>query len=460
MTKIVIAGASGFVGKALINHLLETTEHEIIALSRSERASKNPRIEWRQCDLFSLLDIENAVEDCDYAYYLVHSMIPSARLTQGRFEDFDLLLADNFARACQQKSIKQIVYLGGVLPDKDDMSIHIKSRLEVEEVLKSSGIPTTSLRAGLIIGSGGSSFTMMKRLVEKLPIMVCPNWTQSVSSPINLNDITKSLSYVLNNQSAFNQVYDLSCGKNYSYQDLMRILSKKMGLERKFISVNLFTPKLSRLWVTLVTGAPKNLVAPLVESLKSSMKPDASRTLKIPGYEFQDYPETLDCILNQKEEKQAPHAYKFTGNIKEESLVRSLQRFTLENKNIQSAREIASRYFGWLPHFMFPFIRIIQIDERIDFRTLNFKHPLLSLRYSDKRSSLDRQLFYICGGMLADQNEINKRGRLEFRRTLNRHHVICAIHDFKPRLPWYIYKFTQAIVHLFVMKRFRDYLRK
>lgn len=460
MTKVVIAGASGFVGRALINHLLETTEHHIVALSRSQRNSDNPRVEWRQCDLFSLLEVEKALKGCDLAYYLVHSMIPSARLTQGRFEDFDLLLADNFARACQHESVKQIVYLGGVLPDKDDMSIHIQSRLEVEEVLKSSGVPTTSLRAGLIIGPGGSSFTMMKRLVEKLPIMVCPNWTQSVSSPINLKDITKSLIYVLNNSSTFNQVYDLSCGENYSYQNLMRILSQKMGLKRKFISVNLFTPKLSRLWVTLVTGAPKNLVAPLVESLKSSMKPNPSRILKIPNYKFQDYPETLDCILSQQEDGDSPHAYKFTGNIKEESLVRSLQRFTLQNKNIQSAREIASRYFGWLPHFMFPFIRIIQIDERIDFRTLNFRDPLLSLRYSHERSSLDRQLFYICGGMLADKNEINKKGRLEFRRTLNRHHVICAIHDFKPRLPWYIYKFTQAIVHLFVMKSFRDYLRK
>ena len=129
--KIVVAGASGFVGKQLIKILKDN--HQVIGLSRRTRES-NDGVEWVQCDLFSLLDIEKTLAGADVAVYLVHSMLPSARLTQGSFRDFDMILADNFSRAAKSTGVKHIVYLSGIIPPDAILSEHLQSRLEVENI--------------------------------------------------------------------------------------------------------------------------------------------------------------------------------------------------------------------------------------------------------------------------------------------------------------------------------------
>src|SRR6056300_744357 len=158
-TKIVIAGAFGFVGRQLIEYFCQKQDYEIYALTRSlmedEELTKNwttkdkenkARIHVVQCDLFSMLDCEKALEGIDYAFYLVHSMLPTSRLMQANFMDMDLILSDNFARAAHKANIKHIVYLGGIIPQKEALSPHLKSRLETEETLSSYGTPLTSLR--------------------------------------------------------------------------------------------------------------------------------------------------------------------------------------------------------------------------------------------------------------------------------------------------------------------------
>ena len=181
--KVVVAGASGFIGRAVIKALQDRCD--LIALSRSAKDDE-PGVEWRSCDLFSLLQCEKAVAGADYAIYLVHSMLPAA-LTQANFEDMDLILADNFARAASNAGIRQIVYLGGLVPQEtEELSRHLASRLEVEQVLGARDVPLTSLRAALVIGAGGSSFRIMLRLVQRLPAMISPKWTLSktqVASP-------------------------------------------------------------------------------------------------------------------------------------------------------------------------------------------------------------------------------------------------------------------------------------
>ncbi|MEE6249950.1 MAG: NAD(P)H-binding protein, partial [Bdellovibrionota bacterium] len=206
MAKIAIAGASGFVGSRLIQKLLDETEHEIVALSRSEKKSKSPdRLKWRKCDIFSLLDIEKGLKDCDLGIYLVHSMLPSAHLVQGDFEDFDLLLADNFAKAAKKCGLQQIIYLGGIIPEKENLSRHLKSRLEVEQAFKEVDVALTSLRAGLVIGEGGSSFRIMQNLVRRLPLMLCPRWTQIESSPIYIDDVLSSIEYCILNDQCYSK---------------------------------------------------------------------------------------------------------------------------------------------------------------------------------------------------------------------------------------------------------------
>jgi uncharacterized protein YbjT (DUF2867 family) len=189
--KIAIAGATGFIGRWFIetykNHF------DIIALSRKKINSVNNGVEWRMVDLFSISSSTKALKGADYALYLVHSMQPSTRLNQSNFEDTDLLLADNFSRAAEECNLKHIVYVGGILP-KDNLNIskHLQSRFEVEQVLGSRKTPLTTIRAGIIIGPGGSSFRIIEKLVTNLPVMACPEWTKSKNQPVDLRVALKS----------------------------------------------------------------------------------------------------------------------------------------------------------------------------------------------------------------------------------------------------------------------------
>ena len=187
--KIVLAGATGFIGRWIIEEFQD--DYQIIGLSRKKvKTNPNDKIIWRTVDLYSMSSTEKALEGADIAIYLVHSMQPSTRLNQGKFEDTDLLLADNFSRAAQKNKLKQIIYVGGILPkDKYQISNHLLSRYEVEKTLGSGTTPLTSIRAGIIIGPGGSSFKIVTNLVKNLPMMGCPLWTKSENQPIDVFDI-------------------------------------------------------------------------------------------------------------------------------------------------------------------------------------------------------------------------------------------------------------------------------
>ncbi len=151
---IVIAGASGYIGKEMTLRLLEKfPTAQIIALSRTAQKSDDPHVTWQACDLFSLRSLEQALpKKIDLAVYLVHSMGPTAQLDQGSFADYDLLLADNFSRAIKNTGVQQLIYLGGLIPNTKKLSLHLQSRLEVEETFSEYNLPTTIFRAGLILG--------------------------------------------------------------------------------------------------------------------------------------------------------------------------------------------------------------------------------------------------------------------------------------------------------------------
>lgn len=444
--RIAIAGASGFVGKALKEFLIQNLDFDLVCLSRTDKTNlDNERIEWRQCDLFSMKDIEAGLKGCDYAIYLVHSMIPSAHLVQGNFQDFDLVISDNFARAAKRNNIKRIFYLGGIIPDREVLSPHLASRLEVEQTLEASEIPLTSLRAGLIIGPGGSSFRIMRNLVERLPILICPRWTRSKTCPVYLEDVCRAFYYCITHIETENKIIDLAGGDILTYKSMMQILSEKLGKKRIFISAPFFSPKLSRFWVTLITGAPKDLVYPLVASLSAPMLPKKDRQLPL---ETKNYSEMLELTLKKESLDETPSAFSYTGEH-DDNRVRSIQRIPTPNGT--KAKQIVDYYFKWLPKFMFPWIKVEVSETDIFFRFWGIKKPLLILHYSAERSSDRRQLFYVMDSLLGSSVG---RGRLEFRDTIDDKSTIAAIHEFKPKLPWYIYKFTQALAHLWVMKAF------
>jgi uncharacterized protein YbjT (DUF2867 family) len=455
---IAIAGASGFIGRWFI----DTFKHKfnIIAISRRELVEEeNSSVEWRQADLYSIGNTISAIAGADFAIYLVHSMMPSTRLNQGSFEDTDLILADNFSRACEINDIKQILYVGGILPnDTNDLSPHLRSRLEVEQTLGSRSTPLTAIRAGIIVGPGGSSFTIIEKLVRRLPIMGCPEWTLSKTQPISLRNMLEIMYFCMGNPTVYNEVLEVGGAEVLTYKKMMQITAEVMGKKRRIFAMPVFPVWLSTFWVSKFTDSSRTFISPLVESLKHEMIADSHPILKELNLDYLSFEDSVRDALNNKASiPQLPKKIKDSAQeIKERNTVRSVQR--LANPLGKSATWVGKRYTHWLPNFFQSFIQVnTDEEENCTFHVLGIESPILKLNFIKDRSHKDRQLFYISGGLLDKRADM---GWLEFREVLGGKYVLAAIHDFVPKLPWYVYVSTQAVVHLWVMNSFNKYLKK
>lgn len=448
--RILVAGASGYIGQALIPQLLKRfPEASITALSRSNQDSDDARVTWRACDLFSLKSLEAAMpESLDLAFYLVHSMGPTAQMDQGSFADYDLILADNFARILKKTGVKQLIYLGGLIPNTTHLSLHLQSRLEVEETFSEAQLPVTTFRAGLIIGDAGSSFQILSKLVSRLPVMLCPKWTQTLTTPVDLQTVIASLIDVSLNDETVGQVFDLAGCEPLTYVQMMRDTAQRMGKTRLFFAVPFFTPTLSRLWVSLITGSSRSLVYPLVASLEHPMVARHDHLFRppAPGRTYLSLLSNLTLKVQPPRKKAAYEARRKT--------VRSVQRLPLPLG--KDAEWVKDQYVTWLPRFLAPLIQVIVRDNRVSFSLFISKEVMLDLFINRERSNPDRQLLYIKGGQLVSPDD---KGRLEFRVVLHRRFVLAAIHDFRPSLPWFLYRYTQALIHLWVMSSFAKYLK-
>ena len=445
--KVVLAGATGFIGRWIIEVFQK--DFQIIALSRKKvKYNHNQNIQWREVDLYSMSSTEKALEGAEIAIYLVHSMLPSTRLNQGKFEDTDLLLADNFSRAAQKNNLKQIIYIGGILPkDKHEISNHLLSRYEVEKTLGARATPLTAIRAGIIIGPGGSSFKIIKNLVKNLPVMACPKWTKSKNQPIDVFDILSLLKQCISNPKTYDKEIEIGGDQVMSYMELLQMTSKQMDKNRLIFSIPFFTVGLSKWWVSIFSGTSINFVSPLVESLKHKMTPskDSDELYQI---NFTPIEKSIKRALVEK----APDLPSFNFINTEKNTVRSVQR--IYNPKKQNAQWVAKYYPVWLSK---KFAGII--NSKFDGSYLRFYLlgiMLLELKLIEDRSTPNRQLFYITGGILTKRKDL---GWLEFRSILENEYVITAIHEYVPKLPWAIYRLTQAKMHLYVMKSFERELK-
>jgi uncharacterized protein YbjT (DUF2867 family) len=430
----------------------------LIGLSRSAGVELDGYETVRQVDLFSRKNTEAALEGADLAIYLVHSMMPSARLVQAHFSDLDLLCADNFARAARSQGVKHVVYVGGLIPEQSELSKHLKSRLEVERVLASYDVPVTTLRAGIVVGTRGSSFQILSRLVHRLPMMLCPSWTSTKTQAIDIEGLLGVMEAVLDTPEPTTHTYDVAATPAISYRELMIAMAKVLGVRRVMVPVPFVTPRLSGLWVAMTTGAPMSLVAPLVESLRHQMTAREGAEHRHPAERPIAVEAMLEGALRTQDQaaKRAPKAFRGLRGRPGPPTVVSVQRMSLPPG--RDSAWAADEYLSWLPKglgLLAP-IRVVSQGDDVEFRLLQNGPVLLHLERRSTQDPEKRRVFRVLGGLLARQTE---RGRLEFREVLDGGSLLVGLHEFCPRLPWWIYRFTQALFHAWVMKRFARHLK-
>jgi uncharacterized protein YbjT (DUF2867 family) len=486
---VAVAGASGFVGRALVDSL--SHHHQVLALGRSV-PSQTPteHVSFRRCDLYNAEDAVRALSGATTSVYLVHSMLPSARLVQASFSDLDLICADNFARAAKAAGVSHIVYLGGLTPeDRAELSPHLKSREEVERVLGSHGANVTTLRAGMVIGATGSSFRILLRLAERLPWMIVPKWGSSRSQPVGLADVVKLLTFAVEHPEFAGHSYDVGAPSVLTYSDMLRRTGTLLGRATRTTDLPFNLPLISLLWVSTITGAPLDLVIPLVASMKHEMV--ATRGLQLQqsaGFALTEFDELMRTAIAEEAaarissqrtatpESDGPMSLRvlpdssssqslslaplapLAARARTPNRAVSLQRF--RKPASLSARQIADTYFEWLPKAMRPFIRVTPLAvPGCAFWLTGIAQPLLELTLKEAVSDDDRAVYEISGGLLLSPNGRGK-GSLEFRSVLGGTFIMTLVSNFEPRLPWLIYKYTQAIAHALVMHAFGRHLAK
>jgi uncharacterized protein YbjT (DUF2867 family) len=417
-------------------------------------------VTWHHCDLFDPYEVEEGLAGADYAIYLVHSMLPSARLTQGRVADLDLLQADNFSRAAEAQGVKQILYLGALVPDETrDLPASLRRRVEVEQALASTSVPLTTLRAGLIVGAGGTWLRLLLNLVRRLPVMVLPSWTRAETQPIARRDVVRGLQRCLGNADTFGATYDVGGPEPMSYHEMVLRTADVLGLRRRTTTVPMESPRLSKLWVWLFGGVPWALVTPIVDSLRYQTRVQPNEMQDWLEQDASTFEEALDASVDERgrplpnpRDELRPRE---DAVIQDQSVVRSVQRMPCPSHF--TARDVANEYLRWLPRIGWPVLQVRVAHGRVaHFRLRPTGHTLLTLRFAADRSPEGRQLFYVDGGLLVEDRE--RSGRLEFRQVLGGDTILAAVHDFSPRLPWSVYNSTQALVHLVVMRQFRRHL--
>lgn len=271
MARILVTGANGFIGKRLVYHLLDKG-HEVFALVRVKgtafKTNEPSHLELIHGDICFPNEMEPLPQGLDAAYYLVHSM---GNLVENLVEA-EVAVAKSFVSLMETNSVKQIIFLGGIIENEQELSPHLSSRLAVEKVLRSSFIPSTILRASLIIGSGSACLEIIRDLCEKLPIMIAPKWVKSFCQPIGIRDVLFYLEAVLLFEATYNKTFDIGGPDAMTFKDVLQRYAKYRKLRLFIIDVPVLTPKLSSYWLVLITSVRYSLCSYLVESMKHSTR--------------------------------------------------------------------------------------------------------------------------------------------------------------------------------------------
>jgi len=307
--KILLTGATGYIAQRLIPVLI-SQGHEVICCVRDRNRFntenyRSPVLSVIEVDFLKRETLRNIPDDIDAAYYLIHSMSTST----GDFKKMEEITATHFKEYFQQTKVRQVIYLSGIV-NEEQLSPHLASRKHVEEILASGSFALTTLRAGIIIGSGSASFEIIRDLVEKLPVMVAPRWLNTRSQPIAISNVIEFLSGVLLNEKTFNHSYDIGGPDILTYKQMLLRFAKVRGLKRAIGIVPVMTPKLSSYWLYFITSTSYSLAQNLVYSMKVEVICRENNLKEILGITPVNYEEAIREAFKKIEMNQVTSSWK------------------------------------------------------------------------------------------------------------------------------------------------------
>ncbi len=307
--KILVTGATGYIGKRLIP-LLVNEGHQIVCAVRDQlRADKNYEddddISVVEADFLNPETLNNIPKDIDIAFYLIHSMSNTSK-------DFQLLeetCAENFKTYIETTSVNQVIYLSGITNDTN-LSKHLSSRKNVEQTLASSHYALTVFKAGIIVGSGSSSFEIIRDLVEKLPIMIAPKWLHTKTQPLAVRDVLHYLTKSIANKELYNKAFDIYGPEILTYKEMLLQFAEVRKLKRYIITVPVMTPKLSSYWLYFVTSTSYKLASTLVDSMGVEIIGNKSNINQLLNIEPISYKEAVKLAFEKIEQNSIISSWK------------------------------------------------------------------------------------------------------------------------------------------------------
>jgi uncharacterized protein YbjT (DUF2867 family) len=307
--KILLTGATGYIGKRLLP-ILVSQGHEVTCCVRDKNRFYSPKeflnkINIIEVDFLKTETLDSIPEDIDAAYYLIHSMSSSA----DNYDEFERISAENFVERLNQTRIKQVIYLSGIVNDKS-LSKHLSSRKKVEDVLNTGNFATTTLRAGIIVGSGSASFEIIRDLINKLPLMITPRWLDTRCQPIAITDVLEFLSKSLLNHVTYGKSFDIGGPDILTYKEMLLGFAKAKNLKRRIYTVPIMTPKLSSYWLYFVTSTSYRLASALVSSMKVEVICRDNKINDLLGVKPMSYENALSRALLKVDEDKVASSWK------------------------------------------------------------------------------------------------------------------------------------------------------